>query len=176
MMSGCSVTPQYSFALHACQVTLDTASKVSLYDWGMNDLKQVIADWIREARESASLSQEALGARLGDELGNDGYTRAAVSSWETAKHEPGIQLLLAIKAITRHPLPSTLLQLLGYSSLNDVHQQPANSGGLTAEDLAKVVNGFCVAGPEERNLILSAVTAAIENAALRRGRASSDKN
>lgn len=175
-MSSCTVMPEYSLTIPSSQELLYPSRIVSLYDSNM-DLKQVIADWITEARQSADLSQEALGGRLAIEFGSErGYTKANISHWETKKHEPSIQQLLAIKKITKHPFPAALLQELGYTSMTDIRPPAANGDHLTAEDLALVVNGYCVAGPAERNLILGAATAAIENAAQRNSRAASDKH
>lgn len=175
MLSGCSLMPKYSLTIPQGQELLYPNRIVSLYDSWM-DLKQVIADWITEARQSAELSQESLGTKLAIELNSErGYTKANISHWETKRHEPSIQQLLAIKKITNYPLPPALLQEMGYTSLAEVRPPAANADLLTAEDLAKVVNGYCVAGPAERNLILGAATAAIENAALRRNRASGNQ-
>ena len=175
-MSGCSIKPKYSLTIHEGQEILYPGRIVPLYD-SLMDLKRVIAEWIIEARQGAKLSQESLGTRLAQEFNSErGYTKANISHWETQKHEPSIQQLLAIKKITNHPLPPALLSEIGYTSMTDVRPPAANGDLLTAEDLALVVNGYCVAGPAERNLILGAATAAIENANLRTNRLASDKN
>lgn len=140
------------------------------------DLKQVIADWIRQAREHAGLSQEGLGGRLAIEFDSErGYTKANISHWETQKHEPSIQQLLAIKKITNHPLPDELLSALG-GKVNGGRGMAANSDDAEAEDFVKLVNGFWAASASERKVILSAAEAALENAMLRDSRTASDKN
>lgn len=130
-------------------------------------MKLIIADWIREARQSAGLSQDALGARLAEEFGSErGYTKANISHWETLKHEPSIQQLLAIKRITNKPLPNVLLKEMGFSA-SHMGTAAANSDALAVEDFVKVVNGYWLATPAERSLILSAAITASENAAAR---------
>lgn len=75
----------------------------------MEDLKQLIAAWVRQARKHADLSQEELGAKLAFDLGGDrGFTKANVSHWETRKHQPSIQQLLAIAKVTGHLLPPSI--------------------------------------------------------------------
>lgn len=76
----------------------------------MNELKPMLADWIRDARKAACLSQEELGARLSLELGGErGYSKANISHWETQKHSPNLQQLMAIAKVTGHGLPQPLL-------------------------------------------------------------------
>jgi transcriptional regulator with XRE-family HTH domain len=52
---------------------------------------------LREARESAGLSQAALGRRLAT-------SQAAVCNWETGAREPGLDTLDAIAVATGTPL------------------------------------------------------------------------
>ena len=74
------------------------------------EIKQVIADWVRLARTEANLSGEQLGVKLALELGTDrGHTRANISHWETQKHEPSLQQILAIIKITGKSLPPTII-------------------------------------------------------------------
>jgi transcriptional regulator with XRE-family HTH domain len=95
----------------------------------MEDLKQLIAAWVREARKSAELSQEELGTKLALDLGGDrGYTKANVSHWETQKHQPSIQQLLAIARVTEHPLPSSLRASLG-QAVTEVSGSHGSAGG-----------------------------------------------
>jgi transcriptional regulator with XRE-family HTH domain len=76
----------------------------------MDDLKQLLADWIRNARKHAALSQEDLGAKLALELGEDrGYTKANISGWENLKHSPSLRQLMAIAKVTGVGLPSSIL-------------------------------------------------------------------
>lgn len=81
----------------------------------MNDLKQLLADWIRQARTSAGLSQVALGAQLAHELGDDrGYTKANISGWETLRHSPNLKQLMAIAKVTGIGLPpGVVVAMLG---------------------------------------------------------------
>lgn len=79
----------------------------------MNDLKQLLADWIRQARKTAGLSQEGLGAELAGELGDDrGYTKANISGWETLRHSPSLKQVMAIAKVTGASLPALVLDAL----------------------------------------------------------------
>jgi phage repressor protein C with HTH and peptisase S24 domain len=74
------------------------------------ELKTMIANWIKEARRDAGLSGEALGTKLAFELGTArGHTKANISHWETEKHGPSLQQLLAIAKITGKSLPSAII-------------------------------------------------------------------
>jgi len=102
----------------------------------MEDLKQLIAAWAREARKSAGLSQGELGAKLALDLGGErGHTKANVSHWETGKHQPSIQQLLAIARVTGHLLPPSLRTSFGQSELDDL----ANQGGLNGSAQVHIV-------------------------------------
>jgi phage repressor protein C with HTH and peptisase S24 domain len=75
----------------------------------MDDLKQLLADWIRQARKTAGLSQEDLGARLALELGDDrGYTKANISGWENLRHSPNLKQLMTIAKVTGIGLPAAI--------------------------------------------------------------------
>lgn len=79
----------------------------------MDDLKQLLADWIRQARRTASLSQEGLGAELARDLGDDrGYTKANISGWETCRHSPSLKQVMAIAKVTGASLPAAILDAL----------------------------------------------------------------
>ncbi len=56
-----------------------------------------IGEWVRAAREAKGWSQTQLGDAIG-------VSKANVSHWETAKHEPSFGQLLAIRDKTGHPL------------------------------------------------------------------------
>jgi phage repressor protein C with HTH and peptisase S24 domain len=72
--------------------------------------KTMIANWIKEARRDAGLSGEALGTKLAFELGTvRGHTKANISHWETEKHSPNLQQLLAIAKITGKSLPPAII-------------------------------------------------------------------
>ncbi len=72
----------------------------------MDDLKQLLANWIRQSRKTAGQSQEDLGAALARELGDDrGYTKANISGWETLRHSPNLKQLMAIAKVTGTGLP-----------------------------------------------------------------------
>jgi phage repressor protein C with HTH and peptisase S24 domain len=74
------------------------------------ELKTMIANWIKEARKDAGLSGEALGTKLAFELGTArGHTKANISHWETEKHGPSLQQLLAIAKITGKSLPAAII-------------------------------------------------------------------
>jgi phage repressor protein C with HTH and peptisase S24 domain len=75
----------------------------------MDDLKQLLADWIRQARKAAGLSQEDLGTKLALELGDDrGYTKANISGWENLRHSPNLKQLMAIAKVTGIGLPAPI--------------------------------------------------------------------
>lgn len=77
------------------------------------ELKCMIAEWVRQARTEAGMSGAALGAKLALELGTvRGHTRANISHWETQKHSPNLQQMLAISKVTGKALPSSLLTAL----------------------------------------------------------------
>jgi SOS-response transcriptional repressor LexA len=80
----------------------------------MDDLNNMLADWLRHARREAGLSQEELGARLALELGDErGYTKANISAWENLKHSPSLKQLLAAARVTKSSLPRELLDTMG---------------------------------------------------------------
>lgn len=82
-----------------------------LYDRVMENIQEMIAAWIREARQEAGFSQEELGAKLALELGGErGYTKANISHWETRKHSPNLRQLLAISKVTGKGLPAELAE------------------------------------------------------------------
>ncbi len=56
-----------------------------------------IARWVSEARKSRGWTQDQLGEHLG-------VTKANVSHWETAKHDPSFLQLLKIRDVTGYPL------------------------------------------------------------------------
>lgn len=86
----------------------------------MDDLKQLLAQWVREARKAAAFSQEDLGARVTAELGEErGHTKANISGWENCKHSPNLRQLLAIAKITGARLPPAVLNMM--------HSQQASS-------------------------------------------------
>ena len=80
----------------------------NLYDIEM-ELKDVIANWIRSARSSAGMSGADLGTQLSLALGGvRGHSKANISHWETGKHSPNLQQLLAISKITGMDLPEEI--------------------------------------------------------------------
>ena len=71
----------------------------------------MIANWIKEARRDAGLSGEALGTKLAFEHGTvRGHTKANISHWETEKHSPNLQQMLAIAKVTGKSLPAVLIE------------------------------------------------------------------
>lgn len=80
----------------------------------MGKTEEMIASWVRSARKEACLSQEALGAKLALELGEErGFTKANISHWENRKHSPNLKQMMAIAKIAGKPLPQDLLDALG---------------------------------------------------------------
>ncbi len=73
----------------------------------------MIAEWVKSARNDAGLSGASLGAQLELVLGSArGHTRANISHWETGKHEPSLQQIMAIVQITGKGLPDELVAAL----------------------------------------------------------------
>lgn len=73
------------------------------------DMKTEIAAWIKAARKHAGMSQEDLGAKLALELRTErGFSKANISHWETQKHGPSLEQLLAISRITGYQLPESI--------------------------------------------------------------------
>ncbi len=56
-----------------------------------------IARWVAEARKSRGWTQSQLAEELG-------LSKANISHWETAKHDPSFLQLLKIRDLTGHPL------------------------------------------------------------------------
>jgi phage repressor protein C with HTH and peptisase S24 domain len=74
------------------------------------ELKKMIADWVKAARTEADMSGAALGAKLALELGTErGHSKANISHWETQKHSPNLQQLLAIAKVTGKSLPPQIV-------------------------------------------------------------------
>jgi transcriptional regulator with XRE-family HTH domain len=95
------------------------------YTAAMNDIKPLLADWIRDARKDATYSQEALGQQLANELGDErGYTKANISGWENCKHSPNLRQLMAIAKITKRSLPAELITAVGGTP---AEQQPESA-------------------------------------------------
>lgn len=81
------------------------------------ELKTVIAKYVRDARESAKLTGEAMAARLTIELGVErGNSRANISHWETEKHSPSLEQLMAIAKVTGKSLPASIVSALQLDS------------------------------------------------------------
>lgn len=73
------------------------------------DMKTEIAAWVKAARKHAGISQEELGAKLALDLGAErGFSKANISHWETMKHGPSLEQLLAISRITGYALPESI--------------------------------------------------------------------
>jgi phage repressor protein C with HTH and peptisase S24 domain len=73
----------------------------------------MIADWVKQARTEAGLSGAALGAKLALELGTErGHTKANISHWETQKHNPSLQQLMAIAKVTGKSLPESIVSAM----------------------------------------------------------------
>lgn len=98
--------PKSQELLSANQELLSEKRLDSLYDVQMNI---DVSAWIKAARKSAGLSQEALGERLGRTKGN-------VSGWENGRHQPSFEQLIQISRETKHPLPEEW-RLLGAQPL-----------------------------------------------------------
>ena len=97
----------------------------------------MIGAWVKEARTEAGLSGAALGAKLALELGTErGNTKATISHWETQKHMPSLQQLVAISKITGKPLPDAIFTGMGGVTLAREQHRPA-----ALNELSDVENG-----------------------------------
>jgi transcriptional regulator with XRE-family HTH domain len=75
------------------------------------DIEAKIASWIKSARNGAGLSGDALATKLSFELGTTrGNTKANISHWETGKHSPSLEQLLAIVKVTQKGLPEDVVR------------------------------------------------------------------
>ncbi len=96
------------------------------------DVKTTIAEWVKQARTDAGLSGTELGTKLALEMGTErGHTRANISHWETGKHEPSIQQILAIVKITGMGVPQAVLAALqakDQAAIANVKSTPALRG------------------------------------------------
>jgi transcriptional regulator with XRE-family HTH domain len=170
-----NVSHEYRNSIPQCQEFLSLLSLDFLYDSAMKDLQTTIAEWIRAARKEAGLSQDALGAQLALQLGDDrGFSKANISHWETCKHAPNIRQLMAIAKITGRPLPSEIVDSstadadedsgkMLYPGGRSVHSTMDADGGFARIPIVDIrvsagVTGF-VAEPilgSERNIVVSA--------------------
>jgi phage repressor protein C with HTH and peptisase S24 domain len=106
-----------------------------LYDSEMDNVQQLIADWVQASRKAAELSQEALGIKLAFELGSErGNTKANISHWENKRHSPNLHQLMAIAKITGKALPDQITAAMGFT-----HGPVASS--LTDEELQRLLPG-----------------------------------
>jgi transcriptional regulator with XRE-family HTH domain len=106
----------------------------------MRKTEDMIASWVRATRKEAGLSQEALGAKLALELGEErGFTKANISHWENRKHSPNLKQLVAIAKITGRTLPQDLLEAIGgsappiFDDLNTSVERTPEQASSTAE-------------------------------------------
>jgi transcriptional regulator with XRE-family HTH domain len=94
----------------------------------MDDLKRLLADWVRSARKAAGLSQLGLGLLLADELGEErGHTKANISGWENCRHSPSLKQLMGISKIAKCSLPPELIIAAGGAPAEGRTDQPSIS-------------------------------------------------
>lgn len=93
--SGVGPFAEYRFPVPNGQGILDLHRQDFLYDSAMK-----LNDWVSTARKHAKLTQEQLGEALG-------VTKANVSAWENARHEPSYGQLQIIAKKTGYPLSGT---------------------------------------------------------------------
>ena len=119
----------------------------------------MIAAWVKQARAEAGLSGEGLGAKLALELGvTRGHTKANISHWETGKHSPSLQQLLAIAKITGKPLPPTITGALGGGRA--VVREPKQIG--TAGSISEVEDGPAILATPRLLPVVGRVQAGID--------------
>lgn len=93
----------------------------------------MIAEWVKQARTEAGMSGAALGAKLALELGTErGHTKANISHWETQKHSPSLQQLMAIAKVTGKGLPQSIITAMqpGVATLPDEELQKLVPGAM----------------------------------------------
>lgn len=92
------------------------------------ELKKMIASWVRQVRTESGLSGDDLAAKLIFELKvTKGNSKANISHWETGKHSPDLEQLLAIVRITGKSLPVEMTDaMMGIRVANDTPPIPVN--------------------------------------------------
>ena len=82
---------------------------------------QLLSEWVKNARTSASLSQEQLGEKVG-------RTKQNVYSWEKGIHEPSADQIREIMKATGAPAPDKYMEIAGVSASNIIpFGQPVKS-------------------------------------------------
>lgn len=110
---------QYGLSRNKSQVFLYFAV-LTAYTDKMDDLKRLVADWIRTARKDAGLSQDELGARLSLELGEErGFTKQNISNWENQRHNPSLKHLMGVAKVTGSALPQELSGAASNAAVDD---------------------------------------------------------
>lgn len=71
----------------------------NLYAAGME-----IKEWVKAARKHKGLTQDQFGEALG-------MTKANVSGWETARHEPSFLQMKRVVALTGYPMPDGVMDV-----------------------------------------------------------------
>jgi transcriptional regulator with XRE-family HTH domain len=82
------------------QENLSLDSKENPYHQDM-EIREIVANWIKESRKSAGLTQTQLGESVG-------VSKQNVSHWESHKHEPSVTQLVRIGQVCRCHLPKEL--------------------------------------------------------------------
>jgi transcriptional regulator with XRE-family HTH domain len=153
---------EYSNTIPQCQELLYPAGLACLYHSGM-ELKQLIAEWIRQARTDAGLSGTELGTKLALLLGVErGNTKANISHWENQRNEPSIQQLIAISTITGKPLPPEVVNhapVAHQLSLAASQQQIADDNA-NPDDMIELLALFQQTDAKGRRYIMSAARSA----------------
>ena len=149
-----SITIRYS------QVILYPQRIETLYAARM-DINDVIAKWITDARMEAKLSQDALGAKLAMELGHvRGHTKQNISHWETKKHQPSVEQVLAISKITGKKLPAELLSAFSQESNKPTEIYPNPLLGASPSKLIELITVYLHSNKQWRDAIDIAINSA----------------
>jgi transcriptional regulator with XRE-family HTH domain len=153
---------QSSFSILGSQAFLSHQRIEGLYDSAM-DIQDIISKWLVEARTAAGLTGEQLGTKLQlllpDRKGN---TKGNISHWETKKHQPDIEQLIAVSQITNKRLPSELLSFFdpdkAPTELNAARQRKEKlvsaSKLIFGDELIELMTLYQQADPEQREFIL----------------------
>ena len=165
MQSNNSAMLKSSIPIHQCQANLYPQGIETLYASRM-DINGLIAKWIADARTEAKLSQDALGAKLAIELGHvRGHTKQNISHWETKKHQPSVEQVLAISKITGKKLPAELLSAFQQDSRTPM--QEASLPGIASSKFVELVTVYNYTNDAGRIAIDAAIEAAKTNLPLR---------
>lgn len=123
------------------------------------ELKKLIASWVRQARTEAGLSGDELAAKLIFELKvTKGNSKANISHWETEKHSPDLEQLLAIVRITGKSLPAEITcAMQGGKQPIEPSSIPVNYLERVNQEEMGMLSEYRLRGDFDRTLIRAAI-------------------